>query len=77
VPDFVPEKPVERVAPSFFAEPEEDETFVADSKKRSQGKSRRRQLVYDEDAGEVVARRKRKSSRKRSSSYLDELDDEF
>ncbi|MBN2469125.1 MAG: transcription termination/antitermination protein NusA [Anaerolineae bacterium] len=45
-------------------------------KKSKQGKSRRRQLVYDEDAGKVIAKRKRKGSRRRPS-YLDEIEDEL
>ncbi|MFC1960534.1 transcription termination factor NusA [Chloroflexota bacterium] len=58
-------------APRFY----EDDEFpeVSDEKKKQKAKSLRRQLVFDEDAGQVVAKRKRKDSRKRTS-YLDEAD---
>lgn len=64
-------------APSYFEEEEFPE--VSAEKKKKQAKSRRRQLVFDEDAGQVVAKRKRKDSRKRSTYFdeIDELDKEF
>ncbi len=51
-----------------------DEEFGG--KKDKKGKSRRRQLVFDEDAGKVIAKRKRKGSRRRPT-YLDEFEDEL
>jgi hypothetical protein len=39
------------------------------SQKGKKSKQRRRTLVYDENAGKVVAKRKRKGSRKRQSFF--------
>jgi N utilization substance protein A len=41
--------------------------------KRSKSKKKRRELVFDEDRGEVVAKRRRKGSRKRSEWEEDEF----
>ncbi len=51
----------------------EDEEFREREKDRK-ARERRRELVFDEDAGKVVAKRKRKGSRKRQSFY--EYDEE-
>jgi N utilization substance protein A len=67
------EKPAPTPRPAFS----EDENLeeLEEQRRSKRSKSKRRQLVYDEDAGKVIAKRKRKSSRKRSSSYLDDLDE--
>lgn len=71
------EEPEPYVAPVQPARVFEDEdSFGSDDKKGKKGKSRRRQLIYDEDAGQVVARRKRKGSRRRPS-YMDDIDEDF
>ncbi|GAB4570671.1 MAG: hypothetical protein Kow0077_05330 [Anaerolineae bacterium] len=78
-PDYEEEiepEPVEDlyVAPPVFEEDDEFETVGG--KKRKKGKGRKRELIFDEKAGKVVARRKRKGSRRRPS-FLDELDEDF
>ncbi len=60
-----------RPAPAFV---EDDELARLAGKKDKGHKDRQRELVFDEDAGKVVARRKRKGSRKRSS-FMDEYED--
>src|SRR5690606_6985177 len=51
--------------------PDEEEVELEDKPKR--GKKKKRQFVYDEDRGEVVAKRRRKGSRARGEwdEYLD------
>ncbi len=71
-------KPVAKPAPKpepidyeAFSEPEEALSPEAEGdsgpskKKGKKGKQKRRELVFDEDRGEVVARRKRKGGRGR------------
>lgn len=55
------EKPLRHVAAVEEPEPEMDEV-----ERRRQAKKKRTQLVFDEDRGEVVARRRRKGSRQRN-----------
>jgi N utilization substance protein A len=82
LPEPEPEvKPAAKVhepetAPDFTPPAEEFDDELGDlgKKKGSKGKNRRRQLIYDEQAGKVVARRKRKGSRKRQS-YFDEFEE--
>ena len=45
-----------------------------DKKSKKKNKSKRRHLVYDEDLGEVVARRRRKGSRKRQDFDFDDFE---
>jgi len=58
--------------PGGVAAVEDDE--LRDKDKDRKAKERRRELVFDEDAGKVVAKRKRKGSRKRQSFF--EYDEE-
>ncbi len=51
---------------------DEDEEYSKSRKKGKKGKDRRVQLVYDEDLGEVIAKRRRKGSRRRQE--FDEFD---
>ncbi|MBN1966375.1 MAG: hypothetical protein JW910_17125, partial [Anaerolineae bacterium] len=81
-----PVKPAMKPAPAAGAEPEVDEEIAdfvpaeslddlleEEERKKTKAKQLRRQLVFDEDAGEVVARRKRKRSR-RQDFWDDEVD---
>ena len=63
-----------RVTRDFSPTYEPDLDDELGGKKDKKGKNRRRELVYDEDAGKVVARRKRKGSRRRPS-YMDEFEE--
>ncbi len=58
------------VADEEFPEPEEEEDF---EEKRKKSKVKRRQLVFDEERGEVVAKRRRKGSR-RANEWDDEVE---
>lgn len=79
---IVEEAPEEEKSPEPYVAPVqparvfEDEEFAGGEKKDKKGKSRRRQLIFDEDAGKVVARRKRKGSRRRPS-YMDDIEEDF
>ncbi|RMD52463.1 MAG: hypothetical protein D6835_01845, partial [Candidatus Thermofonsia bacterium] len=58
--------------------PDEEPEEEVESKGRRPRKGR--QLIFDEDAGEVVVRRKRKGSRKRpdwEEFDIEDLDEEF
>ncbi len=68
-------EPVPAREASLLYSPDPDLEELEKSKSKK-AKSKRRELVYDEDAGKVVARRKRKSSRKRET-FFDDLDDDF
>jgi transcription termination/antitermination protein NusA len=63
----------------YTEEWEDDELDELDdestSRQKRKRKSKKRQLIYDEDLGEVVARRRRKGSRKRNEFDEFELDE--
>jgi hypothetical protein len=80
----VPRKPVAQPAMPEVAAPEYEEGEEEDTegfaqpggkkqdKKKKKDRNQRRQLVYDEDIGQVVAKRRRKGSRKRGEWDNDE-----
>ena len=53
-----------------WVDPEE----LTEQKSKKKSKRKRVQLVYDEEIGEVVAKRRRKGSRRRSTDEIDDLD---
>ena len=70
------EKPRAKERKSRFKEPDEevfDEDELDGSTKRRKSKRKRRQLVFDEERGEMVAKRRRKGSRQRGEwdDYID------
>jgi len=70
------EKPRPKERKSRFKEPDEevfDEDELDGSTKRRKSKRKRRQLVFDEERGEMVAKRRRKGSRQRGEwdDYID------
>ncbi len=69
---YVPRRPV-------YEPDEPDDEYLRlqpAGKKSKKGKGAKRELVFDEETGKMVARRKRKGSRRRSS-FFDDYDDEF
>ncbi|NPV68493.1 MAG: transcription termination/antitermination protein NusA [Anaerolineae bacterium] len=76
-PEFEPVAPYVPRRPVF--EPEEEEElprFQPAGKKSKKGKGAKRELIFDEETGKMVARRKRKGSRRRSS-FFDDFEDEI
>lgn len=83
--DFEQEAAFAKRRKAGFAEIEEDEGEIdpdddatkreGGKKKGKKGKQRRVELVFDEDLGEVVAKRRRKGNRRRDDFEEDELED--
>ena len=74
-PEAAPKE--ERRKPARFEPDEIDESDIDDDmtggKRGKKGKRKQRELVFDEERGEVVAKRRRKGSRRREEweEYLD------
>lgn len=56
---------VEEDDPSLYEEEDDDDDDFGDKKRDRKEREKRRQLVFDEDTGQVYAKRRRKGSRKR------------
>ncbi len=78
-PEFEPAAPYVPRRPVFEPDVMDDEELLrlrSTGKKGKKGKGAKRELIFDEETGKMVARRKRKGSRRRSS-FFDDFEDEI
>ena len=76
-PEEKPKKAPKKKKPSVVVVRQDSKDSQDDKEDEKKGKRRRRTLVFNEDAGEVVAKRKRKGSRRRPEWEDFDMDEEF